>query len=87
MQGSGPATNTIVGPGSAAAPSQETIHRHMAEFQHFAQEQRAFRQSMLAALTPEHRQLLAQIASDLVIAPNPDLEGASRRLDAALSPG
>lgn len=90
-----PATNTIVGPGSGAVSagaspamplSPESIRRQTAEFQQLTQEQRAFRQSMLAVLTPAHRALLAQIAGELVIAPEPDLEGAIRRLNAGLSP-
>lgn len=90
-----PATNTIVGPGSGAfsagaSPpmplSPESIRRQTAEFQQIANQQRAFRQSMLAALTPAHRALLAQIAGELVVAPDPDLESATRRLNAALSP-
>ena len=95
VQGSGPATSTTVGPRSGtisagASPtmplSPESIRRQTAEFQQITQEQRAFRQSMLAALTPAHRQLLAQIVGELVIAQNPDPQSATRRLNAALSP-
>ena len=44
------------------------------------------RQQILAALSPAHRALLANIAGQLAIAPNPDREAAARALDAALSP-
>jgi len=86
VQGSDPATSTIVGPGPTMPLSPESIRRQTAEFQKLTQEQRAFQQSMLAALTPAHRQLLAQIVGELVIAQNPDPQSATRRLNAALSP-
>jgi Spy/CpxP family protein refolding chaperone len=44
------------------------------------------RQQMLAALTPAHRQLLANVVGQLAIAPTPDRRAAARKLDAALSP-
>lgn len=86
VQSSGPATSTTIGPGPTIPLSPESIRRQTAEFQKVTQEQRAFRQSMLAALTPAHRQLLAQIVGELAIAQNPDPQSATRRLNAALSP-
>ncbi|MGH7715010.1 MAG: hypothetical protein ACREML_03330 [Vulcanimicrobiaceae bacterium] len=47
---------------------------------------RAERTQVLAALTPSHRTLLASIAGNMAIAPNPDRKAAAARLDAALSP-
>ncbi len=44
------------------------------------------RLSMLNALTPAHRTLLAQVVGQLAIAANPDAAAASRQLDASLSP-
>ncbi|MBV8162696.1 MAG: hypothetical protein JOZ91_00345 [Candidatus Eremiobacteraeota bacterium] len=43
--------------------------------------------TMLAALAPAHRQLLAHIVGDLATNPNADAATAVRRLDAALIPG
>jgi hypothetical protein len=43
------------------------------------------RTAVLQSITPQHRQLLAQIVGALAIAPDPDYAAASRQLDAALS--
>ncbi|HKW44444.1 MAG TPA: hypothetical protein VJN22_02240 [Candidatus Eremiobacteraceae bacterium] len=43
------------------------------------------RTAVLQAITPQHRQLLAQIVGGLAIAPDPDYAAASRQLNAALS--
>ncbi len=45
------------------------------------------RSQMLAALTPAHRALLANVVGQLAIAPNPDPRAAAQQLDAVLSPG
>jgi hypothetical protein len=45
-----------------------------------------YRSQMLAALTPEHRQLLATLAGQLATSDNPDPRAAAQKLDAALSP-
>ena len=45
------------------------------------------RAQMLSALSPAHRALLANIAGQLAISPNPDRAAAARALDAALSQG
>jgi hypothetical protein len=45
------------------------------------------RLQMLASLTPAHRNLLASVAGQLAISPNPDRAGAARALDAVLSQG
>jgi hypothetical protein len=45
------------------------------------------RAQMLSALSPAHRQLLANIAGQLAISPNPDREAAARQLNAALGSG
>jgi len=44
------------------------------------------RTAMLQSITPQHRQLLAQVAGALAIAPDPDYAAAGRQLNAALSP-
>jgi hypothetical protein len=44
------------------------------------------RTQILAALTPEHRALLASIAGELTTSATPDYDAAAKRLDAALSP-
>jgi hypothetical protein len=41
----------------------------------------------LAALTPAHRTLLANVVGGLAIAANPNVDEAAARLDAALSSG
>jgi hypothetical protein len=43
------------------------------------------RTAVLQAITPQHRQLLAQVVGALAIAPNPDYAAASRQLNSALS--
>jgi hypothetical protein len=43
------------------------------------------RTAVLQAITPQHRQLLAQVVGALAIAPNPDYAAAARQLNAALS--
>ena len=47
---------------------------------------RAERAQVLAALTPAHRALLANIVGEQAIAMSPDYKAAAARLDAALSP-
>lgn len=47
---------------------------------------RTERQQILAALTPEHRTLLATIAGQLATSATPDYDGAATRFNAALSP-
>jgi hypothetical protein len=44
------------------------------------------RTAVLQSITPQHRQLLAQVVGALAIAPDPDFAAASRQLNAALSP-
>jgi hypothetical protein len=46
----------------------------------------ATRSQMLNALTAQHRTLLARLAGQLATSPSPDLQGAARQLDDALSP-
>jgi hypothetical protein len=43
------------------------------------------RTAVLQSITPQHRQLLAQVVGALAIAPDPDYAAASKQLDAALS--
>jgi hypothetical protein len=45
------------------------------------------RAQMLAALSPAHRQLFADVVGELAIAQSPDVEGAARKIDVALSAG
>ena len=44
------------------------------------------RAKMLAALSPEHRTMLATVVGDLATSPSPDVAAAAQRIDAALSP-
>ena len=44
------------------------------------------RAQALNALTPQHRAMLSTMAGQLAASPNPDVDGAVRRLDAILSP-
>ena len=44
------------------------------------------RTAVLQSITPQHRQLLAQVVGALAIAPDPNFAAASRQLNAALSP-
>ncbi len=74
------------GPGTTPQFSMfVTMRRHIADFSRMVDQQRAYRRTVLDAVTPEHRRLLSQLVSDLIVAPNPDLVGTIRRLDSALS--
>lgn len=44
------------------------------------------RTAVLQSITPQHRQLLAQVVGALAIAPDPDFAAAARQLNASLSP-
>lgn len=57
-----------------------------ANFQKMRQLHAQYRDQMLAALTPQHRQLLASIAGNLAVAEHPNYRGAVEQLDSALSP-
>jgi hypothetical protein len=58
-----------------------------ADRQKMMQMREAFRSSVLQALTPEHRALLAKVVGDLAVADNPDPKAAAEQLDSALSSG
>jgi hypothetical protein len=47
---------------------------------------RTTRTKMLDALTPQHRQLLADVVGQLAISPDPNRRAAAEQLDAALTP-
>lgn len=78
--------------GSLAVPALAQQHRAMmpemssAQMQQLRQMHMQVRSQILGYLTPAHKTLLAQIAGQLAISPNPDYDGAASRLDAALSP-
>ncbi len=67
-------------PPGAAAPA------NMPNRAAFAQLHQQARSQMLAALTPQHRALLGSIVGQLATSNAPDVQGAIRQLDAALSP-
>jgi hypothetical protein len=67
--------------GEAFAPSPEMAQMESQMHQLSVQA----RTATLQAITPQHRQLLAQIVGALAIAPDPDYAAASKQLDAALS--
>jgi hypothetical protein len=76
------ADQTSVGQPSAAAMTiMQQTHAKMEQLHSQA------RLSMLNALTPAHRTLLANIVGELVISASPDAAAAARQLDASLSPG
>jgi hypothetical protein len=74
---------------AAGAPAP-TWTQHSAAFEQAHQQMRRLheqeRAQMLNALTPAHRQLVAQVAGQLAVATNPDFEGAVRKINASLSP-
>jgi hypothetical protein len=72
------------GPPPPAGPMSCQMRDFMEQAQRLHQH---FRTQMLSALTPEHRQLLAQIAGQLATSTNPDPKAAAAQLDQALSPG
>jgi hypothetical protein len=57
------------------------------EMKQMMQEHQAFRHQVLAALTPAHKELLANVAGQLAVADKPDYKAAAAKLDAALSSG
>ena len=74
---------------TAAVPPPAQMQQRAAQFEQVHQQlatlHKQARAQMLAALTPAHKQLLAQVAGELAISPDPDMAGAVRKLDAALS--
>jgi hypothetical protein len=66
------------------------MRAHMQAFRQFhaqaEQEWRATRARMLAALSAEHRLMVAHIVGMLAISPRPDLRAAARQIDAILTP-
>ena len=75
--------------GPPAAPNPAAMQQHMAAFAQVHQQietlHKQERAQFLAALSPAHKQLLAQVAGELAISPSPDFQGAARKLDASLS--
>ncbi|MBV8163521.1 MAG: hypothetical protein JOZ91_04580 [Candidatus Eremiobacteraeota bacterium] len=67
-------------PNAAAMSVMQQTHAKMEQLHAQA------RLSMLNALTPAHRTLLANVVGQLVIAQSPDTVAAARQLDASLSP-
>ncbi len=62
------------------------MHRMSAQsMQQMEQMHAQARAKMLAALTPQNRQLLSTLAGQLAVAEKPDIAAAARQLDAALS--
>lgn len=77
------------GPAAQLTPAQQQSTRQIFSqaFARVEQLHRQGRSEMLGVLTPEHRQLLGQVAATLATSPDADLESAARQLDAALSAG
>lgn len=63
-------------------PSFAQMEQVHAQMQQLHQQARA---QMLAALSPAHRALLANVVGQLAISPNPDRAAAARAIDAALT--
>ncbi|MHB8461939.1 MAG: hypothetical protein ACYDA1_04780 [Vulcanimicrobiaceae bacterium] len=62
------------------------MHRMSAQsMQQMEQMHAQARAKMLAALTPQNRQLLSTLAGQLAVADKPDVAAAAKQLDAALS--
>jgi len=77
-------------PAPQHSPLTETQRQEIfSTFKTFGEKERQLRDQarsrMLAALTPEHKQLLAQMAGQLAIAEKPDRDAAAKQLDSALS--
>jgi hypothetical protein len=70
-----------------APPTQAQRQQMRANFEQMRKLHDQFRAQVLGALTPEHRQLLAQVVGNLAVADHPDRKAAAAQLDAALSPG
>jgi hypothetical protein len=67
-------------------PTQAQRQQMHANFEKMRQLHEQFRAKVLGALTPAHRQLLAQVAGNLAVSTKPDYRGAAKQLDAALTP-
>ncbi|MDQ2858750.1 MAG: hypothetical protein M3R53_08905 [Candidatus Eremiobacteraeota bacterium] len=78
------------GPPSGAAVTAPDPQRFAAMQQMHAQMRQLHQQArtqMLAALSPQHRTMVANIVGGLATASNPDPMAAARQIDAFLSPG
>ena len=76
-----PAPDQQVAPGQGQRDPQRA--QMMQQMRQLHQQMRA---SVLGALTPANRQLLANVVGQLAISPNPDFKDAAARLDRSLSP-
>ncbi|MBV8601401.1 MAG: hypothetical protein JO359_07540 [Candidatus Eremiobacteraeota bacterium] len=74
-------------PAPPVAPPPPMAAPPGADWQQMMQLHQQERAKVLAALTPEHRTLLANLVGQLAISPTPDVDGAAAKLNAALSPG
>lgn len=82
---------TLVAAQQAPAPDAQAFpHPNMAAMEQMHAQMKQLhlqaRAQILGALTPAHRALLANIAGQLAIAPNPNREAAAAALDRALTP-
>jgi hypothetical protein len=75
-------------PAPGAAPPRWSDHGPMrqvrGQLENIRQQER---DKVLAALTPAHRQLLANVAGQMAVSQSPDPRAAAAQLDAALTPG
>ena len=74
-------TGALPTPNPAVMQIMEQTHTRMEQLHSQA------RLAMLNALSPAHRNLLAQVVGQLAIAPNPDPAAAARQLDLSLTQG
>jgi hypothetical protein len=74
-------------PMAAGAPNPQRFAEMRQDREQMEQLHKQARAQMLAAISPAHRALLANIIGQLAIAPNPDPRAAALQLDAALSGG
>jgi hypothetical protein len=79
------------GPPGGGPPPGGPMPRHTptaamrADMQQLRQLHEQFRSQVLGALSPAHKQLLAQVAGNLAISASPDPKAAVKQLDGALS--
>ncbi len=84
---------TLPAVAAAQTPSpqmQQTMRAHMQAFRQFharaEADWRATRSRMLAALSAQHRLMVAHIVGMLAIAPTPNMRAAASQIDAILTP-
>lgn len=73
--------------GAAVAPDPQRFAAMQQMREQMRQLHRQTRTQILAALSPQHRTMVANIVGGFAVASNPDPTSAARQIDAILSPG